>query len=167
MTTPNGSFPPPGSYPPGPGSPARGRTRNPALRASDADRDQVLTQLSEHYQAGRLTSAEFDERSSRALQARTMGDLSGLLTDLPPVPAAPVSTPGPASGTGRLARSGLVSPVTWAVLAVLAVLGVVAVIGVLSHTGQHWSFGGWGVIIPVLIILRIAAGRRGHHQHRD
>jgi hypothetical protein len=164
MTTPNSSYPPPGSYPAGPGSPAPGRTRNPAPRASDADRDQVLTQLSEHYQAGRLSAAEFDERSSRALQARTMGDLSGLTADLPPVsaePASPFQAPG---GTGRVARSGSAVPVMWAVL---AVLGVVAVIGVLSHSDHHWSFGGWGVIIPVLIILRIVAGRRRHHHHRD
>lgn len=164
MTTPNSSFPPPGSYPAGPGSPAPGPVRNPALRASDADRDQVLTQLSEHFQAGRLSTAEFEERSSRALQARTMGDLSGLMTDLPSESAEPASTVQPAGGTGRVARSGSAVPVMWAVL---AVLGVVAVIGVLSHSDHHWSFGGWGVIIPVVIILRLANGRRRHHHHRD
>lgn len=76
---------------------------NPAIRASDADRDQVLAQLSIHYQAGRLTTDEFDERSSQALAARTMGDLAGLLTDLPAVAApGPVDTAG--SGQAAVGR---------------------------------------------------------------
>jgi hypothetical protein len=35
--------------------------------------DRVLAELSEHFQAGRLTAEELDERSGRALQARTVG----------------------------------------------------------------------------------------------
>jgi len=38
----------------------------PRLRASDADRDAVLALLSEHFQAGRLTAGELDERSGQA-----------------------------------------------------------------------------------------------------
>ena len=41
------------------------------MRASDADRDLALAELSEHFQTGRLTQEEFDERSGRALRART------------------------------------------------------------------------------------------------
>src|ERR1700742_5149202 len=67
-----------------------GTYASPPLRASDADRDAVLSQLSESFQAGRLTADEFDDRSSRALAARTMADLAALTTDLPPGrPAAP------------------------------------------------------------------------------
>jgi len=53
------------------------------MRASDADRDATLAQLSEHFQAGRLTQDEFEERSGQALTARTMGELGDLMTDLP------------------------------------------------------------------------------------
>ena len=108
----SGSNPPLGSYPPGPGLPPPARGGNPAMRASDADRDQVLTQLSAHYQAGRLTTDEFDERSSQALHARTMGDLAGLLTDLP---AAPGYGPGPAAtaGPARLRPGGATSASRW------------------------------------------------------
>lgn len=127
--------------------------RNPAIRASDADRDQVLAQLSGHYQAGRLTMAEFDERSSQALQARTMGDLDELLTDLPPAPAAQ-QPPKPAQAPAG--RPDLGARVAFAVLAVLAV-GVV--IALLSHSG-HARADGWGFIIPVLIIWRIFGRRR-------
>jgi Domain of unknown function (DUF1707) len=163
MTSPHGSFPPPGSYPPGPGVPVPASSQNPGLRASDADRDKILAQLSEHFQAGRLTTAEFDERSSRALSARTVGDLAGLMTDLPSAPGTEVpATAGPAQPTAR--QRGLGLPIAGAVLAVLA---VVAVIGVLSHTGHHGSFGGWGFLIPLFIILRITAGRRSRHRSRD
>jgi hypothetical protein len=157
----SGSNPPPGSYPPGPGFPPPGRGGNPALRASDADRDQVLTQLSAHYQAGRLTTDEFDERSSQALQARTMGDLAGLLTDLP---AAPGSGPGPAAtaGAGQAPARRRDFGVALAG-GVLGVLAVVAVIAFLSRSG-HGADGGWGFIVPALIVWRVLAGR---HQHRD
>ena len=40
-----------------------------AIRRSDAERDQAAAELSEHYQSGRLTLEEFDDRSGRALQA--------------------------------------------------------------------------------------------------
>jgi hypothetical protein len=162
MTTPDSINRPHGSYPPRPGFPIRRGAQNPGIRASDADRDQILAQLSEHYQAGRLTTAEFEERSSQALGARTVGDLAGLMTDLPAGPGGPqaLGTPGPAQAPAR--QRGLGLPAAWAVLAVLA---VVAVIAVVSHD-WHGSRGGWGFIIPVLIILRIFAVRRGRHRGR-
>ena len=54
-----------------------------SLRVSDADRDRAIAELSEHYQAGRLTTEEFEDRAGRALQARTAADLAALFTDLP------------------------------------------------------------------------------------
>jgi hypothetical protein len=53
------------------------------LRASDADRDLALAELSEHFQTGRLTQDEFGDRSARALQAKTSRELSELFIDLP------------------------------------------------------------------------------------
>jgi len=53
------------------------------LRVSDADRDRALGELSEAFQAGRLTAAEFDQRSGQALGARTGQELAVLLADLP------------------------------------------------------------------------------------
>ena len=41
------------------------------LRVSDAERDRAIAELSEHFQAGRITSEEFDERSTQALNAKT------------------------------------------------------------------------------------------------
>ena len=49
------------------------------MKASNADRDAVLSDLSEHFQAGRLTAEEFEDRIGRALAARTWGELGGIL----------------------------------------------------------------------------------------
>src|SRR6266702_1109083 len=54
-----------------------------SLRVSDADRDRAIAELSEHYQAGRLTTEELEDRTGRALQARTTADLPALLSGHP------------------------------------------------------------------------------------
>jgi hypothetical protein len=56
------------------------------LRVSDAERQSVVDALSRHTGDGRLGMDEFEERSGRALAARTRGDLRGLLADLPAHP---------------------------------------------------------------------------------
>src|SRR2546429_4048627 len=83
-----------------------------SLRVSDADRDRAIAELSEHYQAGRLTTEELEDRTGRALQARTTADLAALFTDLPrrqaPVTgaaSAPASAPSAAPGAAGTARS--------------------------------------------------------------
>ena len=53
------------------------------LRASDAERNTAVQELSEHFTAGRLDPQELDNRSGRALQARTRRELTQLFTDLP------------------------------------------------------------------------------------
>ena len=64
------------------------------LRVSDADRDQALSELSEAFQAGRITSEEYDQRSGQALRSRTGKELTTLLADLPVQnPPAPRLTP--------------------------------------------------------------------------
>ncbi|MFJ9776731.1 DUF1707 domain-containing protein [Kitasatospora sp. NPDC101157] len=68
----------------------------PALRASHADRDQVVAALSVAAGDGRLTAQELDERVEAALSARTLDELTDLTADLPPLPA-------PAGGIGGTA----------------------------------------------------------------
>lgn len=59
-------------------------------RVSDAHRDHAVSELSEAFQAGRITADELEQRSGRALSARTGKDLTDLFTDLQKdnVPAA-------------------------------------------------------------------------------
>jgi hypothetical protein len=59
------------------------------LRASDEDRERVVTMLSEAAADGRLTLGEHAERTERAYTARTLGELAVLTTDL----AAPSAQP--------------------------------------------------------------------------
>lgn len=74
-----------------------------SLRASDADRDKYLTLLGEAYAEGRLDAAEYEERMSAALGAKTYRDLYPVLKDLPidgtRVPGPPIPSAG-AAGTG-------------------------------------------------------------------
>lgn len=53
------------------------------IRASDRDRDAVVTTLRDAYAAGRLTLEEFDERTTAAYAGRTWGELRELTRDLP------------------------------------------------------------------------------------
>ena len=98
------------------------------LRASDADRDRVVTLLAEAVSDGRLTMQEHSERVQRAFSARTLGDLAELTTDLAEPSAQPVRLDG-----GRVI-SGIFGPVRrdgrWVVpetLSVTAAFGEVEV----------------------------------------
>src|SRR5436190_13762244 len=53
------------------------------VRASDEEREQAVGALRHHYSAGRISSDELEERVGLAYDARTRGDLDGLLVDLP------------------------------------------------------------------------------------
>jgi hypothetical protein len=53
------------------------------VRIGDAERDQAVALLSDHFVAGRLTQAEFEERSEQATRARYVDDLEPLFDDLP------------------------------------------------------------------------------------
>jgi hypothetical protein len=81
-----------------------GDTRNPDLRVSQAERDEVAAALARHYADGRLSVSEYEERVAAALEARTARDFDPLLADLPgpaPAPAAAATAArvaGPAVG---------------------------------------------------------------------
>src|SRR5215211_4168112 len=64
--------------------------QDPDLRASDEERESTVTLLREHGAAGRLDVDELEQRVGAAYAARTHGQLSGLLADLPA--RAPVRT---------------------------------------------------------------------------
>ncbi len=80
-----------------------------SLRVSDAERDVTLRTLGDHAAVGRLTLDELEERSGRALVARTRGELAALTTDLP----AGGAQPGGSPAVARDARPK--RPVRWMV----------------------------------------------------
>ena len=123
------------------------RPARPDLRASDAERDAVVTELGEHFQQGRLDQVEFDERVTQALAARTESDLRELLADLPPTREAPA--PQPRTWAPRLP---FLVPLLFAAILIAGS----------AAGGRH---GGWALwplwwLVPV-IVLRFAWWRRG------
>jgi hypothetical protein len=79
------------------------------LRASDADRDRVISLLSDAAGDGRLTTAEHSERVERAYTARTLGELAVLTADLAEPSAQPfrLDTRTPVMGVfARESRDG-------------------------------------------------------------
>ncbi len=58
-------------------------SRHGALRASDADRDQIVDRLHTAATEGRIASDELEQRVSQALKARTYSELEATVADLP------------------------------------------------------------------------------------
>src|SRR5215471_3493298 len=133
---------------------AQDRYRLPQMKASDADRDAVVAALSEHFQTGRLTREELDERTGRALTARTLDELDELTADLPAIrPAGPTPVVRP-----RRLGYPLLAPVA-AALAALAMAAWMLGMG----DGRHgWDW--WWVIPAGLFFARRLAGRGGVHR---
>jgi hypothetical protein len=119
------------------------------LRVGDADRDRAVTELSGHFQAGRLTLEEFDERSDQALKAKTARDLTGLFTDLPsgPATAADIGTAVavPDAGPPRPASRA------WASAATLSAVVIVVLLLVRINVGHHLFV----VPLPIIALLFI------------
>jgi hypothetical protein len=65
------------------------------LRAGHAERDQAIESLKDAFVDGRLTMAELDARTGRALAARTCAELAMLTADIPPA-TGPAHAPAPA-----------------------------------------------------------------------
>jgi hypothetical protein len=131
-----------------------------AIRVSDAERDQAVAQLSEHYQSGRLTLEEFDDRSNLALRAKTGTDLAALFGDLPKTAAAaarstvtPADSPVPPVLSGR--RGG--HPV--AARAIIACVIAAILLSNLTINGHHQNVG-WLVPVVVLSLVFLRMGRR-------
>jgi len=94
------------------------------LRASDSDRERVITLLGEAAADGRLTADEHADRVERAYRARTLGDLAGLTIDLAAPSEQPIRLDGRRAVTGVFSRDARAG--RWVVpenLPVLAIFG--------------------------------------------
>lgn len=122
-------------------------TQTPDLLASDADRARVATQLREHYESGRLTLEEFQERLDETHRARTEAQLERVLRQLPS-PKLPTVNP-----RDRRWRS---LALQYALVNVIAVL-----IWVFSGgNGDFWPK--WVLVVTLIMFVRRAFG----HRHR-
>jgi hypothetical protein len=155
---------------------------DPKIRASDEDRDRAASLLREHHAAGRLTAEEFNERLDQAYQAKTLGDLNEIMSDLPAIdlyrlPSASLPrtrrpTPGAGSLVEASARGGVVahhsrfSPAWMAAWSSWFTVSLVCfVVWALSGAGYLWPLwiaGPWGA---VMLARWITGGHPGGHPH--
>ena len=122
------------------------------LRVGDAERQQAVTALGEHFAAGRLDQDEYDTRVQAAYASRTRVDLQGLFGDLPePVPFRPaVAEPPTGWQAGRSARERPRRAVP-AAIPVLMAIAIFVGVSLLVHFP----------VVPLLfLLLWVGAGRR-------
>jgi hypothetical protein len=123
------------------------------LRVSDADRSDIADRLARHFGDGRLDQAEFDDRVTRAMAAKTVADFQGLFDDLPDLPAdATDGKPGATPGTsGSVAPRRRRSPFRMAVIVALAIIA--------ASIAWHAVTSPWGWIAAAVIIVAVTQSR--------
>lgn len=128
------------------------------IRIGDEERDQAVSGLAEHFAAGRLNKAEYDERADQVLQARFRSDLDPLFADLPrpqPGPAQPQGLMRPETGVADKRRPAL-APIM--MLFPMLVVGIV-ITAVILHAP-------WMLFGMIWLFVFTGFGRR-HHWHND
>jgi hypothetical protein len=151
------------------------------MRASDAERQDVVERLRAGLDDGRLKMDEYVERMGRAYEAVTHGDLVPLCRDLPetttPAPArpaapaprvpAPAPVPAPAADhRGVFARQPAALKVLWTIWLVAVSVNVVVwvlVTGISGHLMYPWPLWVAGPYGAALLAISAAAAqfRRG------
>jgi hypothetical protein len=111
-------------------------SRDPTLRAADADRERVAERLRKSHAEGRLDTAELQQRLERCYEAKTVGELDELITDLPRE-TGPDEQPSPR----------WLGPWRWRLTPLVAIL--TALIVVCAVTGHH-------VFWPLIVIAFLA-----------
>lgn len=115
------------------------RIQSGDVRASDRERERVVSRLREHAGEGRLEMEELAERLDRAYAARTRAELATLTVDLPDPP--PRRSSPVAHGAGR---RELRSHVAAFVAVNLLLVGIWAVTGA-GYFWPVWPILGWGI----------------------
>jgi len=137
------------------------------MRASHADREQVIETLKAAFVQGRLDRDEFDLRVGQTFASRTYAELAALTADIPArLAAARPPVPAPVQGEQPLLRSGRVITATTAVYA-----GVWAYALLLSPhedvnpTTAWLVFGGFWAYLIILVVCagQMVALRRKKH----
>jgi hypothetical protein len=132
------------------------------LRASNADREQVIGVLKAAYVQGRLTTDEFGTRVGQAFTSRTYAELTAVTADLP-AGLAEVEAPRELVRTRPwLSMSTAFSAGAFAMLA--ALVGMLAAIASRSEIGVLSAAVGIGIVGVLIFGAAMAASwlGRGH-----
>jgi TM2 domain-containing membrane protein YozV len=128
-------------------------SQQPSLRIGFAEREAAVRELGEHYAAGRLDGAEYEERTTAAYAARTAEDLDPLFADLPreqPTVAVPTGH-DPHAPYGRDPVTG--RPYSDRVKVVAALLQLFLPFG----TGRFYT-GHTGIAVAQLVLVAFGVG---------
>ena len=122
------------------------------VRASDAEREEVIAALRTHAGDGRLDVEELDQRIEAAYSAKTRRELVALTNDLPRAPRAP-----------RDERREFVEHLR-SYLSIMALLVVIWALTGMGYFWPIWPILGWGLAIVshANVLRRPAARRRAH-----
>jgi hypothetical protein len=127
--------------------PSSGGSRRDGTRASDDDREQLVSELNEHSVAGRLSTEDLEERSQAAYSAQTLGELDALRRDLP-------TTQRTAMVSASARRSQLTRRLIQETGGSFGLFVVCTVIWLVSdsHRGQFWPV--WVLLIVLMSLIR-------------
>ena len=125
------------------------------LRASDADRDHVVSRLHKAATEGRIAAEELEQRVAHALKARTYGDLEMTVADLP--------GPRPRKQRAPVRRT----PLGWTVavvkanpiLIVFAIPVVAVTLAMMIAAATIW-------MVLMVVVMVLGGGRRGGYVPR-
>ncbi len=131
-----------------------------AFRASDADRDVAADVVNTAFQEGRLDTIEHGDRLAAVLQAKTLGELVPMLSDITVTERSKRAVPStPVARTRRVAlRSWVMGAVLFNVIWIATWL--------LSGSGPYYYWPLWpmiGTAIPLVIALLVP----DHQKNRD
>ena len=129
------------------------------IRVSDAERDAAVLSLRGHFETGRLTLDEFNERVGEAYAARTDAELDHVLRELPRQTTAAAAPRRPGWTNGRRMSGAMTHFVS--------LNGLLIAIWAASGAGYFWPI--WVLIPTAFVLLRRVAGTeddRHLHRHR-
>ena len=138
-------------------------TSDDRIRASDGEREGTVSVLRDAYVAGRLTLAEFRERTSIAFASRTRGELRKLTSDLPvaagaasPAARHPDGLPPPRPASPGAGRPGTARPGMARLLPAVPIALVWVLVAVLVRGDAAY------VLLLILLVtgLKLAGGGR-------
>jgi hypothetical protein len=134
------------------------------LRASDAERERVVSFLRDHALQGRLTHDELEDRIGLAYAAVTMGDLERLIADLPR-PHAPAARRTQPPRHRQRHRNPPAPALILAGVALLFVVGAPVVAAALAVALLAVVFALSVVFGPFIVLgLIIHGATRRHHR---